>query len=250
LPDGNVPELCAIGIDVSNEHELGIRTRRAERMAALGTITAGLAHEIRNPLNAAHLQLSLAERRLERGDPDVETTKAAVSTAASELERLSVLVQEFLEFAKPQALQLAKINLRHVLETCATQLNRDATQSGVTLQLVPGASVHVEADADKLTQAVVNLVRNALDVVSRGGRVELSADARERSAELTVRDDGPGVAKDLPIFEPFFTTKENGTGMGLAIAHRIVMDHGGQIAVQSVPGDTRFTVTLPRARES
>jgi PAS domain S-box-containing protein len=246
LPDGDEPVLCAMGIDVTHEHELGIRTRRAERLAALGTITAGLAHEIRNPLNAAHLQLSVAERRLERGDPDIASTKAAVNTAATELERLGTLVQEFLQFARPQALQLTRVNLRDTLETCVAQLKREASKRGATLRVASGPEVTVEADEEKLGQVVLNLVRNALDVVGSGGQVELSALARGTSAELTVRDDGPGVPKDLPIFEPFFTTKENGTGMGLAIVHRIVMDHGGQVAVQSVPGDTRFTVSLPR----
>jgi PAS domain S-box-containing protein len=247
LPDGAPSALCAIGIDVSNEHELGIRTRRAERMAALGTMAAGLAHEIRNPLNSAHLQLSMAERRLQRGDTEVESVKAAVTTAAAELERLGALVQDFLQFAQPQALQLTPMDLRRTLESGLARLAQRAHGKGVSMRVLPGEAVLAEADPDKVEELLLNLARNAIEAVGTGGHVELSARAQGPYAELVVWDDGPGFASDAPVFAPFFTTKEHGTGLGLAIVHRIAMDHGGQVSVQSVPGDTRFTVSLPRA---
>jgi PAS domain S-box-containing protein len=250
LPDGASPAVCAIGIDMSTEHQLGIRTRRAERLAALGTMAAGFAHEIRNPLNAAHLQLSVAERRLQRPDIDLKATKAAVSAAAREMERLGALVQDFLQFARPQALRVERIDLRRTLESSLQRLVREAESRGVALQLQPGEAATLEADAEKLQVVVLNLVRNAIEAAGTGGRVELSVATSGPYTELVVRDDGPGVGSDLPIFEPFFTTKEAGTGLGLAIVHRIVMDHGGQVAVQSVPGDTRFTVSLPRTQGS
>jgi PAS domain S-box-containing protein len=250
LSDAASPAVCAIGIDVSAEHQLAIRTRRSERLAALGTMAAGFAHEIRNPLNAAHLQLSVAERRLQRADTDLEPTRTAVRVAAREMERLGALVQDFLQFARPQALRLERIDLRSTLESGLEQLLPEAESRGVVLQLQPGQAIAIEADDEKLEQLVLNLVRNAIEAAGRGGQVELSAATAGPYADLVVRDNGPGVGRDLPIFEPFFTTKEAGTGLGLAIVHRTVMDHGGQVAVQSVPGDTRFTVSLPRTHGS
>jgi two-component system sensor histidine kinase HydH len=228
------------------ERQLGIRTRRSERLAALGTMAAGFAHEIRNPLNAAHLQLSVAERRLQGPDIDLEASKAAMRVAAREMERLGALVIDFLQFARPQALHLERIDLRRTLESSLGRLVPEAESRGVKLQLQLGEAVTIEADDEKLKQVVLNLVRNAIDAAGSGGWVELSTATSGPYAEVVVRDNGPGIGNDLPIFEPFFTTKEAGTGLGLAIVHRIVMDHAGQVAVQSVPGDTRFTVSLPR----
>lgn len=246
LPDGATPALCAIGIDVSTEHQLGVRMRRTERLAALGTMAAGLAHEIRNPLNAAHLQLSVAERRLQRGDANLAATKAAVTAAAGEMERLGALVQDFLEFAQPQALSLERVDLRRTVESTLGLLSREAERNNVAVTLVPGDQVDVEADREKIGQMLLNLVRNAIEATSAGGHVEVSVAARGPYAELVIHDDGAGIPTDSPVFEPFYTTKEHGTGLGLAIVHRIAMDHGGQVAVQSIPGDTRFSVSLPR----
>ena len=246
LPDGHEPALCAIGIDVSQEHELGVRTRRAERLAALGTMAAGLAHEIRNPLNAAHLQLSVAERRLQRSEPDLQGAQTAVRAANAEMQRLGSLVQDFLQFARPHALRLARVDLRQTVEASLVLLEPEAQSRGVDLQLVAGEAAPVDVDEEKLRQVLLNLVRNALDATGAGGHVELSTALGGSDVLLTVRDDGPGIPDDAPIFEPFYTTKEDGTGLGLAIVHRIIMDHGGQVAVQSVPGDTRVIVSLPR----
>src|SRR5439155_21894526 len=108
LPGPTEPLLCAIGIDVTEEHELALRSRRAERLAALGTMAAGLAHEIRNPLNAAHLQLKVVQRRLARpAGADVDGARSAAELVSSEMKRLAMLVQEFLQFARPQPLRLA-----------------------------------------------------------------------------------------------------------------------------------------------
>ena len=239
------PPLCAIGVDVTEEHDLAVRTRRAERLASLGTMAAGLAHEIRNPLNAAHLQLSLARRRLARSTGD-EGAARAVELAGAEMARLAGLVEDFLQFARPQSLRLERADLRALAHDAAALLAPEATDLGVALEVCDGPSVVTEFDREKMKQVLLNLVRNALEAAGSGGRVRIDVQEHEGSALLTVEDNGRGFPEDSPIFEPFFTTKVGGTGLGLAIVHRIVADHGGTVTASSRSGSTTvFSVLLP-----
>jgi PAS domain S-box-containing protein len=241
-PDRTI--ICAIGLDVTEEHELSVRTRRAERLASLGTMAAGLAHEIRNPLNSAHLQLTLLERRLGRTTPDVDGAREAATLAASEVKRLAALVGEFLDFARPQPLRRGHSDLRQTAEVIVSLVTPEAEKAGVALVLEPGAPVRTDYDDEKIKQVLHNLLRNAIEATGQGGRVRVRVAERGAEVVLEVEDDGPGIPMDAPVFEPFFTTKEGGTGLGLAIVHRIVSDHGGSVDIRSGPG-TVLSVRLP-----
>ena len=227
------------------EHDLAARTQRAERLASLGTIAAGLADEIRNPLNAAHLQLSVARRRLARSSGDPGAARA-VDLAGAEMARLAGLVEDFLQFARPQPLRLERVDLRVFARDTVFLVEPEAAALGVTLELADGSPIFVALDREKMKQVLFNLVRNALEAAGRGGRVRIDVQEHGESALLTVEDNGLGFPEDAPVFEPFFTTKVGGTGLGLAIVHRIVGDHGGTVSASSRPGNTtRFSVVLP-----
>jgi PAS domain S-box-containing protein len=248
LPSGGGGRmLCAHGLDVSEEHELATRTRRAERLASLGTMAAGLAHEIRNPLNAAHLQLKLVQRRLARtAGADIAGASTAAEVVNNEIQRLASLVDEFLQFARPQPLRLARVDLRATAESVVELLGPEAHRSGVDLALAPGAAVPANVDEERIRQVLLNLLRNALEATGAEGQVRVRVEPAADGALLEVADDGPGLpTPDAPIFEPFYTTKPEGTGLGLAIVHRIIADHGGRVSVESRPGRTVFSIFLP-----
>jgi PAS domain S-box-containing protein len=249
LPGGSGDVVCAFGLDVTEEHDLALRTSRAERLAALGTMAAGLAHEIRNPLNAASLQLTVVQRRLKRpSGADVAGALEAAQVVSGEMQRLAGLVREFLDFARPQPLRLSRVDLRAAVEEVGVLLLPESEASGVNLAFDLGPEVRVELDAERIKQVILNLVQNAAEATGPGGHVRVRVSPRDGGALLEVEDDGPGLPEDpAMVFEPFFTTKPGGTGLGLAIVHRIVTDHGGRIDCESRPGATRFSVFLPSA---
>jgi PAS domain S-box-containing protein len=240
--------LYAIGQDVTEERALQERTRQSERLAAVGTLAAGLAHEIRNPLNGALLHVTYLERALRRSagsDDALETTRFI----GTEIQRLSALVRDFLVFARPSPPNRKPASLRALCLRALTVVADDARRARADLSTdFAGSDIVMDVDGDKLEQVLLNLLRNAIDAVeaSGGGRVVLRMRRQPRNAIVEVEDDGPGLpSADAPIFDAFYSTKAHGTGLGLAIVHRVVSDHGGTVEVESRAGCTVFRVALP-----
>ena len=236
----------AIGTDVTEAEESLARAMRADRLAAVGTLASGLAHEVRNPLNAALLQLAVLRRRLERPDCRPAAVTPVADLVEAELQRLGRLVDDFIAFAQPRPLDFRPTDVASLCRTVATGLATNAQRAGVRLHLELDAEVPVVvADPDRLQHVLINLARNALEAMPDGGALTLRIRPGHRTVEIDVADTGPGFPEHAPVFDAFFTTKSNGTGLGLSIVHRIVTDHGGTVRVRSKPGDTCFTVALP-----
>lgn len=243
----------AVGIDVTDEREMMRRTLLAERLAAVGTLAAGLAHEVRNPLNSATLQLQVLRRRLERGQSSAEALLPVMEVVHDEINRLDRLVTDFLAFARPHPLTLEPTILHELVASVAEQLRPEAEAVGVHIEVAVDPSTGtVEADPLRLRQVLLNLLRNAIEALTQRGTVTVRtqpADA-EGYVSVLIEDTGPGIPEDAPIFDAFYTTKSSGTGLGLAIAHRIVQEHGGSIRFESRAGQTCFTVRLPQMAQS
>ena len=246
-------EVCvfAVGSDITDERAAQARTSQQEKLAAIGTLAAGLAHEIRNPLNGAQLHLTYLSRALKRQRADPELQNAVV-VVGDEITRLGALVTEFLAFARPRPLSLRRLELRPLLEHVAHFITPQAATHNVAVALdLPVAPLELNADGAKLEQVLLNLGQNAIEAVAganpRGpsGTVTLRARRQPRTVTIEVEDDGPGVPPDSPIFDAFFSTKAQGTGLGLSISHRIITDHGGSLDLESRPGCTIFRVLLP-----
>ena len=238
--------------ELDTEDKLIARERRAQadRILAMQTMSAGLAHEVRNPLNAAMLQLELLERRLRRAADDPRLLEPT-ELAQKEIERLTALLNEFLVFARPPELHPQEHDVVAVVRQVVDLERATAEQRGVILALdADPLQVLAEVDVAKVHQLVQNLVHNACEAVSPGGRVTVSVRVDDARCTIQVSDDGPGIPDDIVprIYEPFFSTKEGGTGLGMSIVHSLVSLHGGSIDLRTGPGGTTFEVVIPRWR--
>jgi signal transduction histidine kinase len=225
------------------------RIMGTEKMAVLGTFASGLAHEVRNPLNSIGLQLSLLERRIARVDTAVGGEMGALTRIIrEEVHRLDELVGDFLLFSRTDRLNYRPASLDAVLDEVVQLLGPEANASRVRLDpTAVGAPLpHLQMDAEKMKQVVINLVRNAIEAMPDGGRVTLEHGVVAGQARLVVRDTGPGLPEGVDVFQLFVTTKPKGTGLGLSIVQQIVLQHGGEITSASEAGKgAAFTVTLP-----
>lgn len=220
---------------------------QADRVAAIQTLSSGLAHEVRNPLNSAKLQLELLARRLRRDHDDPKLLEP-VEHVHAELARLTRLLNEFLAFARPSALALGDHDVVVIVHGVLDAERAFADGRGIQLALAGSAAARARIDAQHVHQIVHNLVHNAVEAVPAGGRVTVTIGDDADHVRLAVEDDGDGIpaAVQHRIFEPFFSTKLSGTGLGLSIVHSAVALHGGTVHVASSPHGTRFEVVLPR----
>jgi len=219
--------------------------RRSEHLAALGTMLAGVAHEVRNPLAGIR---STAQLWLRLG-PAAYTTES-IGTVVQSVDRLNDIVSRLLLFARSDSSDRQPVEINAVLNEVGSLCQAAAKERGIELRSNLEGNPKVLASAGGLHQVFLNLITNGLDVLPAGGRTEISSrvDARARRVEIRFADNGPGVAAAARdhLFEPFFTTRPDGTGLGLAICREIVTQHGGQISLENNhgPGAT-FLVSLP-----
>jgi signal transduction histidine kinase len=225
------------------------RTMRTEKMAVLGTFAAGLAHEVRNPLNSIGLQLSLLERRIGRVEARVGREMTGLTRIIhEEVQRLDSLVGDFLLFSRTDRLQYHPVDLAALADEVMLLLEPEARGLGVRVRrsAVGGALPSLQMDAEKMKQVVINLVRNAFEAMPDGGEVTVESGTVDGQARLVVRDTGPGLPEGVDVFQLFVTTKPKGTGLGLSIVQQIVLQHGGEIVAASEAGKgAEFTISLP-----
>ena len=256
--------------DVTAIKRLELQIRRSDRLASLGTLSAGMAHEIKNPLVSLKTFAQLLPERYQ--DSDFRDTFS--NLIGHEIDRIDSLVNQLLRFARPAKPILKPLHAHEVLEKALTLVGHRLYQKDIKLQRAWQADVDtIRGDADQLEQVFLNFFLNAMDAMKSQGELSVRTDIRgdEQWANprayangesngngqapeallISIRDTGEGIkAEDIPhVFDPFFTTKDYGTGLGLSVVHGIIQEHGGQIEVESeLQKGTVFHILLPLVR--
>jgi len=229
---------------------------RHEKLASLGMLAAGIAHEIRNPLTAIKAALFIQQKKFRPGTPEF----ADAQVVEREIMRLEKIVNDFLLFARPTEPELASVPVESLLAEVQTLLTPQLAKNRIELSLEASPPLRVKADAAQIKQVLINLIQNAADAIGQDGLVKLRArPGRKRLANtetnvvtLEVADNGKGIPAEVQkrLFDPFFTTKDNGTGLGLSIAAGIVQKHGGALEYQTQTNyGTTFGIILPQTNQ-
>jgi two-component system sensor histidine kinase HydH len=228
--------------DLSEIKQLEEKVRRSEKLAAIGELAASVAHEIRNPLSSIK---GFAQY--------LRQEKEYAETMVSEVDRINTVVTDLLTFARPMEAELVPTDVTALIEHTVRLIQADAQTRNINIQMNISDLSKIPLDANQMTQAVLNLLLNALQAVKNGGHIEVGAELNPSDSllKMWVEDDGSGILADQKkkIFDPFFTTREKGTGLGLAIVHKIVENHNGEVNLESPPArekqGTRIMLSIP-----
>ncbi len=231
--------------DITKIKEMEEQVMRSQRLAAIGEMAAGIAHEIRNPIASISGSIEVLKEELE----EINQTSPLMTIILREVDRLNKFVSNFLQFSRQTMIKKEKFLLKDLIHDILLSLkNRSDWNQEVEVEMEIPASLSIHGDSGQLRQVFLNLFFNALQAMPNGGSLCISAKNRDESVEIAIQDTGTGMSQDIidRMFNPFFTTKENGTGLGLAIVHRIVKDHQGEILIKSRQDQgTQVVLTLP-----
>ena len=236
--------------DVTERKNREARLRRAESLASLTTLAAGVAHEIKNPLGSIGIHIQLIQKELAAlADDERERIQGYIDVVNEEVNRLNKIVVDFLFAVRPMNVELEDEDMNSVLEDLLEFVRYELEENDIELEADLQQDLpKVQLDDKYFKQAVMNIVKNALAAMPSGGTLRVKTHCRGDSVELIVEDTGEGMSEDVreKIFEPYFTTRDFGSGIGLTLVYKVVKEHMGEISVRSGEGEgTRFTLTFP-----
>jgi two-component system sensor histidine kinase HydH len=231
--------------DITEIHQLQKEILKMDKLASVGELTSGIAHEIRNPLAGIKTTAQALNEELPRNDH----RRTYVSRIIMEIDRLNKLLLNFFDFARPRELSIHSCDLKKIIENAVYMIQDSARANKVqVIEFYPPKKTTVMADPGLIQQVLMNIFINAIQAMENGGRMEIHLADRDDHVEVGVTDTGKGIPENVrgKIFDPFFTTKPKGIGLGLSISYRIVKMHSGTITFISGQGGTTFQILLPK----
>ena len=236
--------------DISERRSREARLRRAESLASLTTLAAGVAHEIKNPLGSIGIHIQLIQKALKNRDElDPDSIESFIDIINEEVERLNKIVVNFLFAVRPMDTQLEDGDLNEVVGEILSFVGVELSENEIELvESLADDLPRIQLDEKYLKQAILNLIKNAISAMPEGGTLSVETSQSGDEVELSISDTGEGIAPEIQdkIFEPYFTTKDYGSGIGLTIVYKVVKEHYGDISVSSQEGKgTRFTIAFP-----
>lgn len=238
-----VQGLVIIIQDKSREKNLEAQTVRADRLVAVGELASGIAHEIRNPMGIIK---TISQTLLEESDE--QDLSEGLEIIVKEVDRANKVINGILNFAKPLDNEMKKISLNELFKEVILITDKYLSANNANMELFIGKDINIEADKEKLKQVFINLIFNGVQSMDKGGKIFVTTELREKGVNISFKDTGTGIKKEnlKKVFNPFFTTKEQGVGLGLSVSDRIIQDHNGYLAVDSIEGEgTQIDIYLP-----
>jgi len=251
LGNGDTEGHVIILMDVTEKKMKEIRLRQAESLAALTTLSAGVAHEIKNPLTSIDIHIQLLSKEVAKLDEEnAKNMRNLIMIVKEEIERLNSIVQDFLFAVRPMNLNLSLENVNDIVKELVQFLQYELMEADIEAVLELDENIpQVLVDPKYLKQALLNIVKNAIEAIHDGGEIRIKTEQNtDGDVVIHIIDNGEGIPENIigKIYEPYFTTRKFGTGLGLVIVYKIIKELGGDIQVKSKVGEgTRFSVTLP-----
>jgi len=244
--------LVPVGLEDVREMIQEIKKRQKEtteysKMAAVGTLTAGIAHELNNPLNNIHISAQILSQEIH--NDNVKLITETVDDILSQSIRVKKIISELLEFARDRAPEKSLINLPDLIRRVYEQISKVSLTDGIRFVINAPEDLQITADSAQIERVFVNLINNAIEAMGGRGDIIVNISTDEDVVKIEMTDTGPGIPKDNldKLFDPFFTTKDKGTGLGLSIAYNIIKNHYGRIEAESIPGKgATFVIYLMR----
>ena len=247
---GRLIGALSISQDITNTKRAEESLEARRRLSEMGALAASMAHEIRNPLNAIGMSIQRLQTEFQPASNQVEYS-AFMETLRHEIQRLNDLIEKFLAVARTSRLQKTSSNLTRMIQSIIELFKIQAESGKINISIKAEKEIWALCDNDAIKQVLINVIKNGIEAVNSGGNIEISTSERDGKAIISIKDNGPGIRDISLAMKPFHTTKKDGTGLGLSTASKLVSDHGGQLSIESAPGQgCTVNIVLPQQEAS